>query len=82
VLIHLAPGTKQSTECCREFLEDLRRRGLSDPVLAVTDGAPGFIRAVEECLPASLEAAVPGSQSSEHSGQGAGTQPSRGEGGG
>ena len=54
LLIHLAPGTKESTECCREFLEDMRRRGLADPVLAATDGAPGLIRAVEECLPVSL----------------------------
>ena len=54
VLVHLAPGTKESTECCREFFEDLKRRGLGDPVLVATDGAPGLIRAVEECFPASL----------------------------
>jgi len=54
VLIHLSPGTKESTDCCREFLEEMRRRGLSDPVLVVTDGAPGLIRAVEECFSASL----------------------------
>lgn len=54
VLVHLAPGTKESTEACREFLQDLKRRGLSDPILVATDGAPGLIRAVEECFPASL----------------------------
>lgn len=54
VLIHAAPGTKESTECCRDFLADLKRRGLADPVLAVTDGAAGLIRAVEEVLPTSL----------------------------
>lgn len=54
VLIHLAPGTKESTECCREFLEEMKRRGLTDPVLVITDGAPGLIRAVEECFPRSL----------------------------
>lgn len=54
VLIQLAPGTKESTDCCRQFLEDLRRRGLGDPVLVVTDGAPGLIRAAEECFPHSL----------------------------
>lgn len=54
VLIHIAPGTKESTECCREFLEEMKRRGLGDPVLAVTDGAAGFIRAVEECFPNGL----------------------------
>lgn len=54
VLIHLAPGTKESTDCCRDFLQDLKRRGLPDPVLVITDGAPGIMRAVEECFPASL----------------------------
>lgn len=54
LLLHVAPGTKESTDCCREFLEDLKRRGLGDPVLVITDGAPGLIRAVEECFPASL----------------------------
>lgn len=54
VLLHLAPGTKESTECCREFLEEMRRRGLSDPLLVVTDGAPGLIRAAEEVFASSL----------------------------
>lgn len=54
VLVHMAPGTKESTECCREFLQELKRRGLSDPVMVATDGAPGLMRAVEECFPASL----------------------------
>lgn len=54
VLLNLAPGTKESTDCCREFLQDLKRRGLKDPVLVVTDGAPGLIRAVDEVLPTSL----------------------------
>ena len=51
VLLHLAPGTKEDTASCREFYQDMRRRGLRDPLLAVTDGAPGLIRATEECLP-------------------------------
>lgn len=54
VLIHVAPGTKESTECCRDFMADMKRRGLSDPVLVTTDGAPGLVRAVEEAFPASL----------------------------
>ena len=53
VLIHLSPGTKEDTESCRAFFEDLKRRGLSDPLLVATDGAPGLIRAVEECFPRS-----------------------------
>jgi putative transposase len=51
VLLHLAPGTKEDTASCKEFYQDMRRRGLKDPLLAVTDGAPGLIRATEECLP-------------------------------
>jgi transposase-like protein len=54
VLLGLSPGTKEDTESCRAFIQDLRRRGLRDPLLTVTDGAPGLVRAVEECLPRSL----------------------------
>lgn len=54
VLIHVSPGTKESTECCRDFLEEMKRRGLTDPLVTITDGAPGLIRAVEEVFPASL----------------------------
>ena len=50
-LLHLAPGTKEDTASCKEFFQDLRRRGLPDPLLVVSDGAPGLIRAIEECLP-------------------------------
>ena len=31
----------------------MKRRGLPDPVLVATDGAPGLIRAVEEYFPRS-----------------------------
>ena len=51
---HLAPGTKEDTASCQEFFEDMRRRGLPDPLLAASDGAPGMIRAIEECLPRSI----------------------------
>ena len=51
MLLHLAPGTKEDTASCTAFFEDLKRRGLADPLLAVTDGAPGLIRAVETCFP-------------------------------
>jgi transposase-like protein len=52
-LLHLAPGTKEDTASCREFFQDMRRRGLPDPLLVVSDGAPGIIRAIEECFPRS-----------------------------
>ena len=53
VLVHLAPGTKEDTASCRAFFHDMRRRGLADPLLVVSDGAPGLIRAIEECFPRS-----------------------------
>ena len=54
VLLGLLPGTKKDTVSCKEFLRDLKSRGLIDPLLVVTDGAPGLIRAVEEVFPRSL----------------------------
>ena len=54
VLLHLAPGTKEDTASCTAFFEDLKRRGLADPLLVVTDGAPGLIRAAETCFPRAL----------------------------
>jgi putative transposase len=33
--------------------QDMRRRGLPDPLLVISDGAPGLIRAIEECFPRS-----------------------------
>jgi transposase-like protein len=53
-LLHLAPGTKEDTASCKEFFQDLRRRGLPAPLLVASDGAPGMIRAIEECLPRSI----------------------------
>jgi putative transposase len=50
----LPPGTKEDTVSCKEFLRDFKARGLNDPVLLITDGAPGLIRPVEEAFPRSL----------------------------
>ena len=58
-LLHLAPGTKEDTASCKEFFQDLRRRGLPDPLLVVSDGAPGIIRASEECLPRTVRQRCP-----------------------
>jgi putative transposase len=54
VLLGLAPGTKEDTASCRDFLRDLKARGLVDPILGTTDGAPGLIRAFEEVFPRAL----------------------------
>jgi transposase-like protein len=54
VLLGLAPGTKEDTASCRDFLRDLKTRNVVDPVVVITDGAPGLIRATEEVFPRSL----------------------------
>jgi transposase-like protein len=53
VLLHLMAGSKEDTETVRAFFQDMRARGLGDPILVVSDGAPGVIRAIEECFPRS-----------------------------
>jgi putative transposase len=53
-LLSVAPGTKESTEAVLEFLRDMKRRGLRDPVLGATDGAAGLIAAVEQVFPHTL----------------------------
>ena len=37
-------GSKEDVETERAFFQDLRRPGLCDPMLVVSDGAPGIIR--------------------------------------
>jgi putative transposase len=54
VLLGLCPGTKEDTASAREFLRDLKVRNLNEPLLVVSDGAPGLIRALEEVFPKSL----------------------------
>jgi len=51
VLVALAPGTKESKDCVVDFLRDLQRRGLHEPVLIITDGAAGLVLGVKECYP-------------------------------
>jgi putative transposase len=53
VLLSLMAGSKEDTETMRAFFQDMRARGLGDPLLVVSDGAPGIIRAIEECFPRS-----------------------------
>ena len=53
VLLGLMAGSKEDVETVRAFFQDLRGRGLGDPLLVVSDGAPGIIRAIEECFPRS-----------------------------
>lgn len=54
VLLSLALGSREKTECWKDFLRDLVARGLPEPLVVTTDGAPGLIRAVDEIWPRSL----------------------------
>jgi putative transposase len=53
-LVGLAASASESAESWRGFLEDLTSRGLNDPLLCVSDGAPGLIAAIEQVFPRSL----------------------------
>src|ERR1700751_1152192 len=52
-LLGLMAGSKEGVETVRAVFQDLRARGLGDPLLVVSDGAAGIIRAIEECFPRS-----------------------------
>ena len=47
----LMAGSKEDTETVTAFFEDMKRRGLNDPLLVTSDGAPGIIMAIEVCFP-------------------------------
>jgi putative transposase len=53
VLLHLMAGSKEDAETVTAFFQDMRARGLGDPLLVVSDGAPGVIKAIETCFPRS-----------------------------
>jgi putative transposase len=51
VLLGLMAGSKEDAETMRAFFHDLRARGLGDPLLVASDGAPGIRKAIDECFP-------------------------------
>ena len=53
VLLHLMAGSKEDAETVSAFFQDMRDRGLGDPLLVVSDGAGGIIKAIESCFPRS-----------------------------
>jgi putative transposase len=52
--IGLAPGSGESADAWGDFLTDLKDRGLPSPLLAISDGAPGLIAAIEQAFPKAL----------------------------
>ena len=53
VLLHLMAGSREDAETVSAFFQDMRRRGLGDPLLVVSDGAAGIVKAIETCFPRS-----------------------------
>jgi putative transposase len=53
VLVSVMLGMRESHEDWLALGRDLIARGLGAPMLIVADGAPGLIKAVEQCWPAS-----------------------------
>jgi putative transposase len=53
VLLSVTLGMRESHNDWQELARDLIARGLGAPMLIVADGAPGLIKAIEQCWPAS-----------------------------
>jgi putative transposase len=53
VLLAVMLGMRESYEDWQALGRDLIARGLGAPMLVVADGAPGLIKAIEQCWPAS-----------------------------
>ena len=53
VLLHLMADSEEDAETVTAFFQDMRARGLGDPLLVVSDGAPGIVEALETCFPRS-----------------------------
>jgi putative transposase len=53
-LLHLAVGNKESEACWTEFFRDVLGRGLRMPTTITSDGAPGLVKAIGVCFPASI----------------------------
>lgn len=54
VFVGLASGSGESTDAWADFLTGLRERGLSSPLLVISDGAAGLIAAIEQTFPNAL----------------------------
>jgi putative transposase len=55
VLLHIGVGNGESYENWKGFLQEMVARGLREPLLIVTDGNPGVLKAIEEVFPRSLK---------------------------
>jgi putative transposase len=51
--LSISLGNQESYNAWKWFLQDMVKRGLQEPILAVIDGCPGLIKAVKEVFPGS-----------------------------
>ena len=52
-LVSVSLGNGESYNAWKGFLEDLIRRGMSEPMLMIIDGCPGLVKAAHEVFPES-----------------------------
>ena len=72
VLLHMMAGSKEDAETVTAFFEDMKRRGLKDPLLVTSDGAPGHHQGDRNLLSTRGPPAVPCASHAELGGQTAG----------
>jgi len=53
VLLHMALGNKESYDSWLDFFRNMIKRGLRMPLLIISDGSPGLIKAIANCFPES-----------------------------
>lgn len=54
VLLHLGLGNRESYDAWLSFLHDVTARGLVEPLLVISDGNPGLIKAIRHVFPRAL----------------------------
>jgi len=54
ILLHLALGQRESNDAWLSFLQDMKQRGLLDPLLVVIDGNSALRKAVRQIFPGAL----------------------------
>ncbi len=54
VFLHVGPGNRESANNWKTFLQEMTRRGLKTPLMVITDGNPGVVKAIGDVFPLSL----------------------------
>ena len=54
VLLHIDRGERESYDCWKTFVEDMKLRGLNEPLLVIVDGNSGLKKMLRDCFPYSL----------------------------